>query len=192
MRDQDFLKPFESLMSAAEARTLITAVSLHDRFYAREEAVKRYGFSIPCKEAVEAVAALSPLVEVGAGSGYWSRFLRAAGADVVTTDVGGQPKYSRLWNTEGIDVLEAVEAIKRHSDRNVFMSWPSYGKSWAANVASEMQSGRYLVYIGESKGGCTADVRFFDVLASEFDKVGFEVIPRWENIHDYLTIYKKR
>ena len=192
MRDQDFLKPFESLMSAAEARTLITAVSLHDRFYAREEAVKRYGFSIPCKEAVEAVAALSPLVEVGAGSGYWSRLLRAAGADVVTTDVGGQPKYSRLWNTEGIDVLEAVEAIKRHSDRNVFMSWPSYDKGWAANVAAEMRSGRHLAFIGESKGGCTADDRFFDILESDFDEGVLVLIPQWEGLHDYLTIYKKR
>jgi hypothetical protein len=88
--------------------------------------------------------------------------------------------------------LEAIEAVRRYPDRNVFMSWPSDGEGWAANVASEMQSGRYLVYIEESKGGCTADVRFFDVLASNFDKVGFEVIPRWTELQDYLTIHRKR
>jgi hypothetical protein len=95
MRNQDFLKPFESLMPAREARAIITAISLHDRCYARDEAIRQYGFSIPCKEAVEAVATLSPLVEVGAGSGYWSRFLRAAGADIVTTDMGCQTEYGR-------------------------------------------------------------------------------------------------
>lgn len=41
----------------------------------------------PNAAAVAALAACSPLVEVGAGLGYWARCLRATGADVLALDV---------------------------------------------------------------------------------------------------------
>lgn len=39
---------------------------------ARDVLVRDYAWAIPNHEAIEACAALSPIVEVGAGSGYWA------------------------------------------------------------------------------------------------------------------------
>src|SRR3954471_21819338 len=48
---------------------------------------ERYSFAIPSNEVLAALRALGPLVEVGAGAGYWARLLRDLGADVVATDL---------------------------------------------------------------------------------------------------------
>lgn len=43
-------------------------------------------FGIPSEEALEAIAACAPLVEVGAGTGYWSAVLQQRGVDIVAFD----------------------------------------------------------------------------------------------------------
>jgi hypothetical protein len=47
----------------------------------RHALVDRYGWAIPTDEAIAALVELSPLVEIGAGRGYWAHLLRQAGAD---------------------------------------------------------------------------------------------------------------
>jgi hypothetical protein len=44
------------------------------------------GFVGPNQPALDSIAALSPIIEVGAGTGYWAALLRHAGADVVAYD----------------------------------------------------------------------------------------------------------
>ena len=46
-----------------------------------------FAFAVPNDAALDALASLSPLLEVGAGTGYWAALLRRRGADVVATDV---------------------------------------------------------------------------------------------------------
>lgn len=53
----------------------------------------------PNAAAVAALAARSPLLEVGAGTGYWARCLRAAGADVLALDVCPPGPASSTANT---------------------------------------------------------------------------------------------
>src|SRR5687767_5522442 len=80
---------------AAELRALgltgpaaIGSASADELRDVRKAFCRVWGFSIPCREAVEALRALErPLVEIGAGSGYWTALLRAAGLDMVATDI---------------------------------------------------------------------------------------------------------
>ena len=44
------------------------------------------GYACPSEEALHALAELAPLVEVGAGTGYWSALLKHRGVDVVAYD----------------------------------------------------------------------------------------------------------
>lgn len=46
-----------------------------------------YAYAAPNAAAVAALAAQSPLLEVGAGTGYWSAALRAAGANILALDI---------------------------------------------------------------------------------------------------------
>jgi len=159
----------------------------------REDAIRKFGFSIPCIEAVRAIAAGSPLVEVGAGSGYWTRLLKAAGADVVVTDIGeGQQGNYQITVGEDVTRLSAQDAVKKWPERNVFVSWPSYEMSWAFEMARLIQSGRTLFYIGEGNGGCTADDRFHRLMDREFHEAATIRIPQWPGIHDRLYVMVRK
>lgn len=183
---------FEALSGVEDAQRAVDGLDLREDAEARELCIRRYSFAIPCVEAVRMLLALSPLVEVGAGSGYWSRLLKEAGADVVSTDIGKQEGYSLLWGCEGVEELDAVEAVRRHPDRNVFVCWPSYKGAWAADMALEVKPGRTLAVIGEGRGGCTADDRFFDALENGYDEAGSLRIPRWDGIYDALGVHVRR
>jgi hypothetical protein len=45
-----------------------------------------YAFAAPNERALEALAALGPLIEVGCGLGYWAHLLRQRGVDIIATD----------------------------------------------------------------------------------------------------------
>jgi hypothetical protein len=53
---------------------------------AREWPCHLYAFAAPNGRALSALAALAPLIEVGAGVGYWAHLLRQSGVAVVATD----------------------------------------------------------------------------------------------------------
>ena len=54
----------------------------------RELYLQQYGFAILDEATVQVLAPYAPIVEVGAGSGYWAYELRQAGVEVVATDPG--------------------------------------------------------------------------------------------------------
>ncbi|CAM9339292.1 unnamed protein product, partial [Phaeothamnion confervicola] len=58
-----------------------------------EELVRRYAWAIPDERAIQAAAEFSPIVEIGAGGGYWASLLRARGADVKAYDL--EPSRAR-------------------------------------------------------------------------------------------------
>lgn len=182
---------FESPVGCREAQGIIDCVSRFD-YTMRQEAVVRYSFAIPCSEAIRALVALSPLVEVGAGSGYWSGLVGQAGGDIVATDIGKQSAYSKFWSSSKVVQMSAVDAVFAYPNRNVFVCWPSYDEDWAAEMALKIREGRKLIVIGEGHGGCTANGRFFDVMDEKFDEVSRLRIPQWEGIHDDMTIYERR
>jgi hypothetical protein len=46
-----------------------------------------YSEAVPTTEALRALQALSPIIEVGAGRGYWARLLSELGCDIVASDL---------------------------------------------------------------------------------------------------------
>lgn len=51
-----------------------------------EEAQEKYAWAIPDERALDICAAFAPLIEIGAGAGYWARLLRDRGVDVTPYD----------------------------------------------------------------------------------------------------------
>ena len=60
------------------------------------------GFAVPSDDALEILSGHGPLIEVGAGTGYWSAMLRHRRVDVVTYD--SHPPSSELTNGFFYDV----------------------------------------------------------------------------------------
>lgn len=162
-----------------------------DLFYYRQQMISEFGFSIPCVEALNAIKKVGNILEIGAGTGYWSKLLKDMGVDIISTD-SKSGDYQFSYNNDVIK-MDAVEAIKEYPDRNVFVSWPCYDKGWAFEAAKAMEQGTTLIYIGEGRGGCTADDNFHNYFFNDdvFPKIKDIDIPRWDGIYDSMFIGKK-
>jgi hypothetical protein len=166
-----------------------------DKWLVRRAFVANWGFSIPCAEAINVLHSLSPVVELGAGSGYWTALMRAAGADMVATDAvsEGSPGYNLTAGLHcEIEPLDGVAAVRAYPNRNVFCSWPTEGDNWCADAAAAMQPGRYLGLISKGRGGNVGSDALFDLLDREFTPKGHIAIPQFPGCDDGLTFYQRR
>ncbi len=162
----------------------------------RPRFVFKYAWSIPHKKALEAIASYGPIVEIGAGSGYWAYLLANMGVDIVAYDNAAGSKtytetcfaYWKLWfEVEKGDERMAAE----HKDRALFLCWPPYN-SPMAEKALKNYKGETVIYIGEGRGGCTANDKFFINLEKNFDQVESVELHVWPGIHDRLEIFKRK
>lgn len=81
-----------SLLTAAAAQSTHLGLSIMRtsvqvfRDSARAWSCHLYAFAAPNERALAAMTALAPVLEVGAGVGYWTHLLRERGVTVVATD----------------------------------------------------------------------------------------------------------
>lgn len=185
LRDQGFV-------ADAPQTTPEEAKAELDRRLMRSVFSRRWGFSIPCGEAVEVLRALAPIVEVGAGTGYWSALLRAAGHDAIATDAQrenwGDGGYTpeRPWPVER---LTGDEAVRKYPERDVFCSWPTDGDGWALGMAWAMRPGQRLAVILTPGNTGTKGLRRY--LVTRFAKLGEIVLPQFPDCADTLSIWRK-
>lgn len=174
------------------------------------EARQLYAYAVPNEAAVRRIANLGPVVEVGAGLGYWARLLADAGCDVVATDVcGADPLESWDQVTAGdlgfdpcffhpdaalyypVQRMDAEAAARTYSDRALLLVWPPYETPMASDALRAFE-GATVVVVGEGRGGATGDDRFFDLLEEEFELVDVVGIPQWAGMNDDVHIYRRR
>ncbi len=158
----------------------------------------RFSWAIPSEPALAALVGLGPLIEIGAGTGYWAALLRARGADVLAFDIappglGRTNDFHRraaLWTTVACGGPEKAALVGR--ERALLLVWPPYSHPMAARALAAYVGDR-LAYIGEAPGGCTADDRFFEALEADWvieRTIGLGA--RWPGIADGLAIYHRR
>ncbi len=141
------------------------------------------------------VARHAPIVELGAGTGYWACLLRRRGVDCVAYDLAPpdrmpNPNRFRALTWTHVEPGD-VDTLAAHSDRALLLCWPSYRASFAARALGAY-SGTTLVYIGEPAGGHTADDAFFARLDREWFAVEHVALPNWPGTRDALTVYRRR
>lgn len=153
----------------------------------REHCVKKYSFAIPDPEAIIRISKYSPIVEIGAGSGYWAWLLKFAQADVAAYDDG-----SREWPKMWTDVQRGgPEKVNSDLRRTLFLCWPEYDTPMAYECLSKYR-GKYFIYIGEGPGGCTGDDSFHEYLNKNFNEIDCYKITQWYGIHDRLFFYERK
>jgi hypothetical protein len=141
-----------------------------------------YAYAIPSPNTIEWATRFCdgrPLVEVGAGRGYWANQLSLAGLSVDAFELEPPDKSENISfpQTAGqTDVWYPVRAIdglhfEGRGDHILFLCWPpGWGTAMASETLTsfESASGSRLIYIGEPKGGKTADDEFFDILTARW------------------------
>lgn len=169
----------------AEARALAGYVTVS----VRREIQLRYSWAIPNEEAIATLVRCSPLVEVGAGTGYWSALIADAGGDIVAFDShpAGLPSYyvggsaeNPVWHSDQtpfhpVAVGSAVEVAAAYPERTLFLCWPPNNEPMGADAVAAYHAagGKRVVYIGESHG-ITGDARL----------MGMFGWPGWCPVHD--------
>jgi hypothetical protein len=162
----------------------------------RSEFIADKGFAKVDREVAVALAKYSPLLEVGAGTGYLTKLLLDEGCDAVATDrypprLGRNP-YGLEKEHVPVKGYPAVSAVSIYPGRSVIMSWPPMSGFWSANVASMLAPGLHLIYIGEGEGGCTGTHAMFKVLETEYDFVEFVPMEQWHGLHDSCHVYRRK
>lgn len=160
-----------------------------------------YAYAIPSPETLEWVSEFcggQPVVELGAGRGYWAAQLTQLGLtvdayDVEPPDAAGNVSFPRTsgqrdsWHVVG-NRGDFVERTKGRSDHVLFLCWPpGWGNAMASQALAEFEKvgGERLVFIGEPKGGKTGDDAFFDALSSGWELgVQDERYVSWWNLSD--------
>jgi putative endonuclease len=159
--------------------------------------VSRYAFSIPTIGIIDEIARHSPLVEIGAGGGYWAMCLRDAGADIIAYDrrpPGDEPPWEWREANQWFDdtwflVHEGDETMAgRYPERSLFLCWPPIFDPMAVSALRSYREagGKTLVYVGSP--GSSADESFFDELKSLKMIVSLR-IPSWPGMEEWLMIY---
>ena len=154
----------------------------------------RYAWAVPNQEAIDVLAAHSPLVEVGAGRGYWARLAAGAGADIIAFDPfppdesGGNNWHHGPGMFFEVGRADA-EIAEKHPDRTLFLCWPPYGQDVALR-ALRSYKGETVIYVGD-EGLSAATPEFYAELAYGFTKVQVVEIPQWPGIQDRLEVWRR-
>jgi hypothetical protein len=162
----------------------------------RGNAVTKMAWAIPNPTALTAIAAWGPIVEMGAGLGYWAAQLRGCGADVVAYD---EPQPGDRYLDGDTEPYFPVELggparLLEHGDRTLFLCWPPYARPMALDAlfAHAHGGGTRLAYVGEGHWGCTGDDLFHEVLNAHYTLVREVDIPQWDGLHDSLYLYERK
>lgn len=159
----------------------------YNEYQYRHEMVQRYAWAIPNEEAIMTLKRYSPILEIGAGKGYWAMLMREVETAVQAFDLKSSEEVPGSWST----VFEIYEnTFKYTKDWTLFLCWPPYEESMAYDAITRFD-GEHVIYIGEGYGGYTADDKFHDYLYENFVQIHAVKLPQWDGIHDDMTIWER-
>jgi hypothetical protein len=192
-RDNPYLE-LAVLLSAAPA----DAQRLLDMERRRRELASLFSWAIPTEPALAMLAKYAPVVECGAGMGYWSALLRARGVDALAYDLappgGGAPNaYHRRVRQPWTEVQQAsaAAAARRHAGRALVLCWPPYDDDAASYGALRAYRGDVVIHIGERDEGATGSVRFHRELRLNWSLAEELDLPHWPRLRDRLMVYRR-
>ena len=159
----------------------------------RRELASRYSWAIPSRAALGLIADHGPILEVGAGTGYWASLLAT---DVVATDLtppthGGNPYHrdGRTWFPVGR--MTAVDAVRAHPGRTLLLCWPPPDDDAAGYAAVRAYQGDRVLLIGGDEDGPTGTPRLHRELELNWTVTDELALASWPGIPDRLTVWAR-
>lgn len=162
----------------------------------RARLVMKYAFTIPYHDIIKEIAAHGPLVEIGAGNGYWAWMLSQAGADVAAIDLFS-PDEVEAWDFTGMNQWYddswyfidqgPAESAGGWPERSLFLAWPLYADPMAiiALDAYENAGGHTVIFLGDAS--MAGDENFHRKLASLLPVKRIDCMG-WPGLHEELVI----
>ena len=158
--------------------------------------IKQFSFAVPCREVLDALQSLEPILEVGAGTGFWTHLMNQRGIDAWSTDVPQMHnEHEQAIGAFGLnEEMDAERAVRTYPSMNVFISWPVYWSDWPERAISAMESDQYLACIDDGRRGQTGSERFYDILDRDFEKLNVLTFgqPSWPRQYDAFHVWRKK
>jgi hypothetical protein len=153
-----------------------------------------YSYVFPDDRSLAALARLGPLVEMGAGTGYWAYRLRALGVDIVAFDQappdGARPNRYHTTTATWTQVVAADHTIlTRYSDRALLLCWPPLFSSLGECLT--YYSGNTVAVIGDG-GHRTARVRGLSGSFSPVSVSDVQALEPFPGQRPTLSIWRRR
>jgi hypothetical protein len=153
-----------------------------------------YAWAIPNQEAIATLVQYSPLIESGAGRGYWAALAAAEGADILAFDPNPPDREGvNSWHRQSgmfFNVGRAnLEIVSRHPDRTLFLCWPPFNSDAALRTLRHYK-GKTVIYVGD-EGRDAGTPQFRAELAAHFTRLQVVDIPRWPGINDRLEVWRR-
>jgi hypothetical protein len=164
-------------------------LQLEDPFDERGRLIASYAFACPNAQVIEALVALQPIVELGAGAGYWARLLRDRGADVFAFDNGSWRGRYHLWS----EVVQGnEETLRDYEDRTLLVVMP--GRPGFGRIVDAWCGQRMVVV---TQGGFPLEDR---AMSDETDAIrdgGWThsltfTLPDVPKVHMYATFWERQ
>ena len=141
----------------------------------------------------------APLVECGAGMGYWAALLRARGVDALAYDLAppGAASATRITGSGAAAMDRGAGSLRRRRPRAAMASarcvlcWPPYDDDAASYGALRAYRGDVVIHIGERDEGATGSVRFHRELALNWTLAEELELPHWPRLRDRLMVYRR-
>jgi hypothetical protein len=155
---------------------------------------QRYAYVFPDEGSLSLLADLGPIVEMGAGTGYWASRLRARGVDVLAFDQAppDEERANRYhaptatWS----EVLVADQTVlTEHSDRALFLCWPPLFSSLGDCLTS--YTGDTVALIGDG-GHRTARLRGLNDLFTPVAVSAVRALEPLPGATPTLSIWRRR
>lgn len=167
----------------------------------RSGLVQKYAWAIPNPAVlVWMIEALDgrPVVEMGAGTGYWAWLLEQLGVDIVAYDahppLQGENHYHCRDGVAGNQYVEikigGPDVLTNMGNHALFLSWPPYDTDMGAECLAAYP-GDMLIEIGEGEWGCTANDAFYQALA-DWQEVDSGPLVQWSGLHDRITLWRRK
>ena len=157
----------------------------------RNQFINQFGFAVLDSGAVELIKSYGPILEVGAGLGYWTHELKQAGIDIVATDPDTRSRWPGITPWTRVEKLNALDAISKYPGRNLLTSWPDRDAPWAAEALMKFQGDR-VIYVGENDSGCTGTPEMFIILRFRFQQEKCYEIPTFHSMSDRLEVWRRK
>ena len=155
---------------------------LHD-YKERERYIRKFSWAIPSDEAIQTIVEHSPIVEMGAGTGYWAKLIAEAGADIDAYDQNPCDVHFNIQSGR-------PPTVRVYTNRTLFLCWPPYNTPMAYQCLDNYR-GNTIIYVGEGYGGCTGCDLFHETLRRDYTEVKHVHIQQWYGLHDILTVWKR-
>lgn len=155
-----------------------------------------YAYAVPTPSAIEAILKYSPIVEIGAGTGYWASLLKKAGAKVVaydsvpTNEEGEQNEFHA--NVPSFCAVQQAgpKVLRKHATHSLFICFPPPDDNMAIDSLISF-TGQHVIHIGEWEG-FTGSTEFENHLFTNFELVERVELPNWQDTCYDLTVWKRR